>query len=133
MTHYSDPTANRALGPINREFSKLEKKAKNLCRLLDEGKITPEEFENAHCWITPERNGKRKNSRRKSCQSNPRRFFGGGKLWNYSSSSLMAFRYFSRRAKAFSSTVSNLVMSELWRKSASFTALATGLSLMART
>lgn len=52
MTHYSDPTANRALGPINREFSKLEKKAKNLCRLLDEGKITPEEFENAHCQFT---------------------------------------------------------------------------------
>lgn len=48
MTHYSDPTANRALGPINREFSKLEKKAKNLCRLLDEGKISPEEFDKAH-------------------------------------------------------------------------------------
>ena len=44
MTHYSDPTANRALGGINREFSRLEKKAKTLCRLLDEGKITTEEF-----------------------------------------------------------------------------------------
>lgn len=52
MTHYSDPTANRALGPINREFSKLEKKAKNLCRLLDEGKITPEEFHQAHSQFT---------------------------------------------------------------------------------
>lgn len=52
MTHYSDPTANRALGPINREFSKLEKKAKNLCRLLDEGKISPEEFDNAHSQFT---------------------------------------------------------------------------------
>ncbi len=52
MTHYSDPTANRALGPINREFSKLEKKAKNLCRLLDEGKISPEEFKQAHRQFT---------------------------------------------------------------------------------
>ena len=43
MHHYSDPTAARALGGINREFSRLEKKAKNLCRLLDEGKITQEE------------------------------------------------------------------------------------------
>ena len=44
MNHYSDPTAARALGGINREFSRLEKKAKNLCRLLDEGKITSEDF-----------------------------------------------------------------------------------------
>ena len=52
MSHYSDPTANRALGSINREFSRLEKKAKNLCRLLDEGKISPEEFEAAHSQFT---------------------------------------------------------------------------------
>lgn len=52
MTHYADPTANRALGPINREFSKLEKKAKNLCRLLDEGKLTAEEFEAAQSQFT---------------------------------------------------------------------------------
>lgn len=38
MSHYSDPTAAHALGGINREFSRLEKKAKKLCRLLDEGK-----------------------------------------------------------------------------------------------
>lgn len=44
MHHYSDPTAARALGGINREFSRLEKKAKTLCRLLDEGKITTEDF-----------------------------------------------------------------------------------------
>lgn len=44
MNHYSDPTAARALGGINREFSRLEKKAKKLCRLLDEGKITTEDF-----------------------------------------------------------------------------------------
>ena len=52
MTHYSDPTANRALGSINREFSRLEKKAKNLCRLLDEGKISLEEFDAAHSQFT---------------------------------------------------------------------------------
>ena len=52
MTHYSDPTANRALGPINRQFSKLEKKAKTLCRLLDEGTISPEDFEKAHSQFT---------------------------------------------------------------------------------
>ncbi len=52
MSHYSDPTANRALGGINREFSRLEKKAKNLCRLLDEGKITTEDFQRAHAQFT---------------------------------------------------------------------------------
>jgi hypothetical protein len=52
MHHYSDPTAARALGGINREFSRLEKKAKNLCRLLDEGKITQEAFEKANDQFT---------------------------------------------------------------------------------
>lgn len=52
MSHYSDPTANRALGSINREFSRLEKKAKNLCRLLDEGKLSQEEFDAAHSQFT---------------------------------------------------------------------------------
>ena len=44
MRHHSDPTAAQALGGINREFSRLEKEAKKLCRLLDEGKITTEQF-----------------------------------------------------------------------------------------
>ena len=52
MNHYSDPTAARALGGINREFSRLEKKAKNLCRLLDEGKITTEDFAAAQSQFT---------------------------------------------------------------------------------
>ena len=52
MSHYSDPTANRALGGINREFSRLEKKAKNLCRLLDEGKLTTEAFWAAQTQFT---------------------------------------------------------------------------------
>ena len=52
MHHYSDPTAARALGGINREFSRLEKKAKSLCRLLDEGRITAEAFEAAQAQFT---------------------------------------------------------------------------------
>ena len=52
MHHYSDPTASLALGEINREFSRLEKKARNLCRLLDEGKITTEYFEQAQSQFT---------------------------------------------------------------------------------
>lgn len=52
MSHYSDPTAARAMGSINREFSRQEKKAKNLCRLLDEGKITAEDFDAAHAQFT---------------------------------------------------------------------------------
>ncbi len=41
MGYYSDPTAAQALGNINREFSRLEKKAKHLRKLRDEGKISP--------------------------------------------------------------------------------------------
>lgn len=52
MSHYSDPTAAHALGGINREFSRLEKKAKKLCRLLDEGKITAEDFAAAQSQYT---------------------------------------------------------------------------------
>ena len=52
MHPYSDPTAALALGDINRTFSRLEKKAKRLCRLLDEGKLTAEEFQKAHSQFT---------------------------------------------------------------------------------
>ena len=52
MHHYSDPTASLALGEISREFSRLEKKARNLCRLLDEGKITAEYFHQAQSQFT---------------------------------------------------------------------------------
>jgi hypothetical protein len=47
MGYYSDPTAAQALGNINREFSRLEKKAKKLCRLREEGKISSKSFEQA--------------------------------------------------------------------------------------
>ncbi len=47
MSYYSDPTAAKALGGINREFSRLEKKAKRLRKLWKEGKITDRDLENA--------------------------------------------------------------------------------------
>lgn len=52
MSYYSDPTANRALGPINREFSRLEKKAKAIRKQLQEGKITPADVERAQAQFT---------------------------------------------------------------------------------
>ena len=48
MGYYSDPTAAQALGNINREFSKLEKKAEKLCKKLKAGEISPETFNKAH-------------------------------------------------------------------------------------
>ena len=47
MGYYSDPTASKAIGNINREFSRLEKKAKNLRKLLEEGTLSPEALERA--------------------------------------------------------------------------------------
>lgn len=47
MGYYSDPTAAQALGNINREFTRLEKKAKKLRKLRDEGKISPRALEKA--------------------------------------------------------------------------------------
>ena len=40
MHCYSAPTAAAALGGINREFARLEKKAKHLRKLWEEGKIS---------------------------------------------------------------------------------------------
>ncbi len=47
MGYYSDPTAAQALGGINREFSRLEKKAKKLRKALEEGKISKEVLQRA--------------------------------------------------------------------------------------
>ena len=52
MGCYSDPTAAKALGGINREFSCLEKKANKLCQLLDEGKISLDDLEAAQSQFT---------------------------------------------------------------------------------
>ncbi len=42
MSYHSDPTASQALGGINREFSRLEKKAKRLREMRDKGRLSPE-------------------------------------------------------------------------------------------
>ena len=47
MNHYSDPTAARALGGINREFSRLEKKAKKLRTRFEAGEITEKDLQKA--------------------------------------------------------------------------------------
>ncbi|MBR7132679.1 MAG: hypothetical protein IKD04_04020 [Clostridia bacterium] len=47
MGYYSDPTAAKALGEINREFSRLEKKAKKLRERFDEGTLSPEALKKA--------------------------------------------------------------------------------------
>ena len=52
MGYYSDPTAAQALGSINREFSKLEKKARSLKKLLDEGKLSERELKKAQAQFT---------------------------------------------------------------------------------
>ena len=52
MSYYSDPTAARGLSGINREFSRLEKKAKKLRRLFEEGKITQEDLDRAQSQFT---------------------------------------------------------------------------------
>jgi len=45
MSYYSDPTANMAIGNVNREFSKLTKKAKKIRKDFMEGKISAEALE----------------------------------------------------------------------------------------
>lgn len=52
MAYYSDPTAARALGCINREFERLEKKAKRLYELRREGKISESSLEKAQSQFT---------------------------------------------------------------------------------
>ena len=47
MSYYSDPTAAKALGGINREFSRLEKKAKRLRKRFEAGEISTADLERA--------------------------------------------------------------------------------------
>lgn len=52
MSYYSDPTAAKALGGINREFSRLEKKAKKLRKRWEAGEITTADLERAQAQFT---------------------------------------------------------------------------------
>ena len=45
MGYHRDPTADLAIGRINREFSRLEKKAERLLESFEEGKISGETLE----------------------------------------------------------------------------------------
>ena len=47
MSYYSDPTAAKALSGINREFSRLEKKAKRLRARWEAGQITDADLQKA--------------------------------------------------------------------------------------
>lgn len=52
MYYYSDPTANQALSGINREFARLEKKAKRIKARLKEGTLSPEALKKAQSEYT---------------------------------------------------------------------------------
>ena len=52
MAWYSDPTAAAALGPINREFARMEKRARRICDRIEKGTISPEELERAQSEFT---------------------------------------------------------------------------------
>ena len=52
MYYYSDPTANMALAGINREFARLEKKAKRLKARLKDGTLSPEALKKAQAEYT---------------------------------------------------------------------------------
>ncbi len=52
MHYYSDPTANRGLSDINRQFSRMAKKAKNLKKLLDDGQIIQADIDRAQSQFT---------------------------------------------------------------------------------
>lgn len=52
MNYYSDPTASRALGNINREFTRFQKRAKKIRALLLAGEITPKQAMSA-CQTFP--------------------------------------------------------------------------------
>lgn len=47
MSYYSDPTAAKALSGINREFSRLEKKAKRLRARWQAGELSAADLEKA--------------------------------------------------------------------------------------
>lgn len=47
MNYYNDPTAGAALGNINREFNRLERKAKRLVNLYYKGQISSEALKKA--------------------------------------------------------------------------------------
>ncbi len=47
MNYYSDPTASQAIGNLNRDFSRQEKKAKALLALYKNGELSSQELSKA--------------------------------------------------------------------------------------
>jgi len=43
MSYYSNPTANTAIGAVDRELKQMEKRARQLKRRKQQGLLTPEE------------------------------------------------------------------------------------------
>lgn len=50
--HYSDPTANMAMGALNREYAKWEKKATLLCERWEKGELSLQELARAEAQFT---------------------------------------------------------------------------------
>lgn len=51
-SHYSNPTANAAIGAVDREIHRLRKKAARLKALRQQGKLTRQELESARKEFT---------------------------------------------------------------------------------
>ena len=43
MSHYSNPTANAAIGTVDREIRMMRKRAQQIKRLRRQGRLTPQE------------------------------------------------------------------------------------------
>jgi hypothetical protein len=43
MNHYSNPTANAAIGTVDREIRVMRKRAQQIKRLRRQGRLTPQE------------------------------------------------------------------------------------------
>jgi len=83
MGYYSDPTAAKALSGINREFARLEKRAKKLCKLQQEGKLSPQALEKAQTQFKGIYRHVLNNALKESHESPPTGKPVGGVVGNY--------------------------------------------------
>ena len=44
-SYYSDPTANMAIGAVDKELRQMQRKARYIKALKEKGRLTPEELE----------------------------------------------------------------------------------------
>ena len=47
MSHFSNPTANAAIGSVDREIKMMRKRAEQIKRRREKGLLTPQELEQA--------------------------------------------------------------------------------------